>query len=424
MMNNEECFFNAVSELENEHFNDAVTNSLFQYMSGSSSRMTKNMLLDKIQEPRLKAAVSTFDGSWSGKEDFDYSLDKLKEINRKRNLFHTIKKAENIFDDSSFEEISEILSNDLVAESETDDESIIDSYERAPIALDEFYQRVNDPDAFMGLPFSTTNERGQTRGLPSLDHSFNGAKGGDLIMIAAKTGIGKTAFAVNLTRHLSLDLDYTGYYMNTEMRVEELESRLLAHVANVEADEILTGRLQGTNDEQEQKIKRINIAYDRYMKSNLVLSRIPDLPLHKAKGLAKQVKSKFKKLDYIIVDYVGRMEIKDNQNQNTWDELYKITQQLKELAMLLDIPIFMLAQRNEAGYVEGAKKMRNECDGVLYLEPIEHDEVQYLETIMHPTKAQIVNYKIVKNKVRRSDNPYPIYVLFDKSKNFINEVTP
>src|SRR5699024_646519 len=112
-----------------------------------------------------------------------------------------------------------------------------------------------------------------------------------------------------------------GYYMNTEMRIREMEARLLAPLARVRANEILHGQIEGSKDEVADKMDRINGAFNFYMKSKLVMSRIPHLPLHKAQGLAKQVKCKVNDLEYLIVDYVGRMEVK-NYHGSSWDELY------------------------------------------------------------------------------------------------------
>src|SRR5699024_8402728 len=108
-------------------------------------------------------------------------------------------------------------------------------------------------------------------------------------MIAAKTGEGKTGFALNLARLFSFHQKHWRYYMNTEMRIREMAARLLAAIARVRANEILHGKIEGTAQEIQDKMDRISSAFNIYMSSNLVMSRIPDLPLHKAQGLAKQV---------------------------------------------------------------------------------------------------------------------------------------
>jgi replicative DNA helicase len=89
----------------------------------------------------------------------------------------------------------------------------------------------------------------------------------------------------------------------------------------------------------------------------------------------------------------------------------------------LNIPLFVLSQRNEDGQIEGAKKIANECDGVLYFEPItENDYDAIANTYIKAEKRKQVNYKIIKKKIRRSSNTFPIYCEFDKDKQFINEV--
>jgi len=82
----------------------------------------------------------------------------------------------------------------------------------------------------------------------------------------------------------------------------------------------------------------------------------------------------------------------------------------------------MLAQRNQMGEVEGAKKMMNECDAVLFFEPINENDEEYIQDRFDPKLQDFINYKLLKQKVRRDDNPYPIYVIYDRAKNFINEV--
>lgn len=421
MMNDQSIYYDTIAEIDEEHFSSEELKSIYRKLVELGS-VTADSLIRAEKNPRQQALIKTIDGEWTTKSDYEFSVKEVKNTYLKRQLYHTLKKTTTRFNEATYDELVDSLERELSRNSATDDETIIDPAERALDAYEEFIQRRTDPDSAKGIPFSITYKDGSTVGFPSLDRALNGAYGGDLIMIAAKTGVGKTGFALNLARHFSFLQEYRGYYMNTEMRVVEMESRLLAKIANVKANEIMYGRLEGTQEEIRAKEQRIAMAFDRYKDSKLVMSRIPDLPLHKAKGLARQVKSRYDKLDYIIVDYVGRMEIA-NSNMSTWDELYEITKELKELAMLLDVPIFMLAQRNQMGEVEGAKKMMNECDAVLFFEPINENDEEYIQDRFDPKLQDFINYKLLKKKVRRDDNPYPIYVIYDRAKNFINEVT-
>lgn len=420
MLNDSSCYYDAINNFKPIHFANDETRKAFTLLL--EKQKNKDELLRNNKDFHFKTAVTVFDLSYQGKDNFRESVETFKQKLTKNRISDTLDKIKNNLDSFTLDEINNVISNELmILNTDKQNEDIIVAEERAPVALQEFHDRLENPDAFMGLPFSVADDRGRVSGLPSLDKAFHGAKGGDLIMLAAKTGVGKTALAINLTRHFSLDLNYAGYYMNTEMRIDEMEARLLGKLANVKANEILTGKIEGTADEIQRKINSITEAHDKYMKSKLYLSRIPNLPLHKAKGLAQQIKHQYKELDYVIVDYIGRMEL-DERRKDEWAELYEITKQLKELAMHLDVPIFMLAQRNQAGDVEGAKKMMNECDGVLFFEPVEQYDLDKLEGFLNYQLIEKINYKITKKKVRRDDNPSPVFITFDKSKNYINEV--
>ena len=422
MMNDDTCYYDAVSEVDAAHFTDENAVRIYQAQIKAGKRLSANMLMSVLEDPRLKSAARTYDSGWSGKKDFEHALAGLKNIHLKRQLFYTLNKVQSGFDEGDADELIATLQNDISSFSFADGgENMIFAEDRAPLALQEWRERYANPDSAKGLPYSMPNDKGRPLGFPALDQAFNGAHGGDLIMIAAKTGEGKTAFALNLTRHFSFRQKFLGYYMNTEMRILEMEARLLAPIANVTANEIMSGKLEGNASEREAKALRIEQAYLELQRSELVLSRIPDLPLHKAKGLANQLKAKKPNLQYIIVDYVGRMAVKDFSGSG-WDELYEITKQLKELAITLNVPIFILAQRNQMGEVEGAKKMMNECDGVLFFEPTTEEDEKDIRERTNEVSADIINYKITKKKVRRDDNPYPIYTVFDKKRNFINEV--
>src|SRR5690606_19049428 len=187
-------------------------------------------------------SARTLDSLWSSREEFDHSLKTMKDTHLKRQLYYTLNKVAKTFDGTSGDELISTIQNDISSFILTDDgENMIFPEDRAPVALTELLARIDNPELAKGLPYSVTDERGVVSGLPSLDKAFHGSHGGDLIMIAGKTGEGKTAFALNLARHFSFKQDYWGYYMNTEMRIAEMEARLLAPIANVRANEIMHG---------------------------------------------------------------------------------------------------------------------------------------------------------------------------------------
>lgn len=422
MMNNHNFLYDAMAESHKEMFTTQENKDLFDELIKRSDKPIKaSMLIQEFQD-RKKSHIKVIDNEWIDVEHSKNALHNLKETFIKRQLSYTIEETKKQMDAKTSDELIADIEQEI-GKFYFDDknENIIEAKEYGKEFRQEFYDLLIDPDQAKGIPYSITNSDGSYKGFPSLDKTFNGAQGGDLIMLAAKTGHGKTAFAITLSRLFSLYQDYAGFYENAEMRKRELVSRLLAPIANVDSNEIFYAKLEGSIAEQELKRNRIDNAINDFENSNLFISRIPSLPLHKAKGLAKQVRNRYKKLDYLVVDYIGRMTIEGKKNMQTWDEMYEITKQLKELAMTLNIPVFMLAQLNDEGNVEGAKKMKNECDGVLYFQPIEDKDDRLLDEYSE-TKRQAINYKIVKEKVRRDDNPLPIYVNFYKKQQIITEV--
>lgn len=425
MMNDTDCYYEAMSVLTSDCFTTDEHISLFNRMVKKGEVMGANALVKEVESTKEKALVRTIDSAFQGIEPFQVDIEKVKDTYIKRQLHYTMQNAFSRMDTAHANELVSMIERDIGRMMFDDkNENIIDPATRAANGLEHFYEKMENPDKFKGIPYTTRTDQGKRIGFPSLDEVFNGAQGGDIVMIAAKTGEGKTALAVTLARLFSLFQPYYGYYQNTEMRIDEMESRLLAPLTAATSKEIYYGRLQGSEAEQRRKVQTIGQAYEVYRRSHLYLSRIPSLPLHKSKGLARQMRNRYGRLDYLIVDYIGRMDLSDRErNMQQWDVMYEIIKQLKELAMELNIPIFVLAQRNQAGEVEGAKKMMNECDGVLFFEPCGEDDQEVLErTYSNPDKRKIANYKIVKKKVRRDDNAYPIFCVFDKAKQFINEI--
>src|SRR5699024_3367734 len=102
----------------------------------------------------------------------------------KRQIYYTIKRLESKFDNTD----TDILIDELIGDIDKielglKDDEIKDPFDFAVDQFDKFTDRLNNPDAMMGVPYSVTDDMGRVRGLPSLDETFNGAQGGDLIMI-------------------------------------------------------------------------------------------------------------------------------------------------------------------------------------------------------------------------------------------------
>jgi replicative DNA helicase len=427
MMNDRAALFDGIGELNEEHFSTDETRALYQTIVETACEFDKapaSIVLKKVEDPTKKALIRTADSTYVNYDTYKVDFDEVKNTYLNRQLYYITEKARTSIDNGAkAKQVIETVTNEISGLFYDDGgTNIIDPNEYGKKALSDFKKRLDNPEESFGLRFSV-NINGKTIGFPGLDEVFRGAQGGDLFLIAAKTGQGKTALANNLARIFALYQKHAVYYENTEMKESELLDRILAPIAGVKVNEIAYGQIEGTFNERQVKIMAIEKAFELFQQSKLFLSRIPSLTGTKAKALAKQVKTKYGQIDALFIDYIGRMDLEYSKGMQEWQILFKIIQQMKELAMEMDIPVFVLSQRNEDGQIEGAKKIANECDGVLYFEPTGENDQDLLEKMYFNEEVRKqVNYKIIKRKMRRNSNTLPIFCEFDKDKQFINEV--
>ena len=191
---------------------------------------------------------------------------------------------------------------------------------------------------------------GLTTGFTPLDELTNGLQKSNLIILAARPGIGKSAFSLNIARNAAEKANASVLIFNLEMSKPELGMRLLAMEANISMDSIISGKLVG-NDWQ-----HISSAVDTLAKTKIVIDDKPGIGLmemkHKCRRLQKE-----QGLDLIIVDYLQLMSAEgrfENRNQ----EIGKLTRGFKLLARELNCPVLLLAQLNrETEKNKGRKPM-------------------------------------------------------------------
>ena len=203
---------------------------------------------------------------------------------------------------------------------------------------------------------------GLPTGFDDLNHITLGYKPGDLIILGAQTGHGKTAFALHTARAVAVDHHSTVLYLNTEMSREQIALRWGSILSGIEHDKILIG------DINVNVLSLILQWYSRLRESGFYSYPCPNLTPEKAISIARKFKAQ-KKIDMMIVDYIGRMDKIDPRLQE-WQMLEQIVKTLKMLAQNLKIVVMCLVQLNPDGSLQGAKRMKNESDLMLKLAPI------------------------------------------------------
>lgn len=220
----------------------------------------------------------------------------------------------------------------------------------------------------MGKRLDKKSNGGIATSYAGLNRALNGGfLPGQLIIIAAETGKGKTSFAMNVMRDVAITMRRSSLYVNTEMGAEQMDCRWMAILSGVPHSNIATGSMTG--DEQ----RLVMASLDRMNESGFYSVTIPDLTIDKLFSVAKRFKARTK-MEFLVVDYVGRMDTSDAKLQE-WQVLKNIAKRLKTLAQETQTTVLMLAQITEAGKLEGAKGMKNECDMFIHLRDLSDKEM-------------------------------------------------
>lgn len=177
---------------------------------------------------------------------------------------------------------------------------------------------------------------GITTGFVDLNKKINGLQRTDLILLAARPAMGKTAFSLNLVQNAALKGDASVAVFSLEMSKEQLVQRMLSAQSNVELSKIKTGNL-GESD-----WPRIIDAMAVLSEANIFIDDTPGIKISEIRSKCRRLKIE-KGLDLILIDYLQLME-GEGKNENRQQEIAKISRSLKILAKELDCPVIALSQ--------------------------------------------------------------------------------
>lgn len=181
---------------------------------------------------------------------------------------------------------------------------------------------------------------GVTTGFPSLDKLTYGWQPTDLIILAARPSVGKTAFALNLARSAALNKDKpTGVaFFSLEMSSSQLVQRILSAESEIHLEKIARGRLE--EHEMKQLYKK---GIDKLSKAPIYIDDSAALNIFELRAKCRRLKNKHN-IGIIIIDYLQLMSGSADRNSNREQEISKISRDLKGLAKELQVPIIALSQ--------------------------------------------------------------------------------
>ena len=201
---------------------------------------------------------------------------------------------------------------------------------------------------------------GVSSGVPSgfidLDKITGGWQRSDLIIVAARPGMGKTAFVLSMARNIAVETKKPVALFSLEMTADQLVARLIASEAELSASNLRRGQLQ--NFEWEQ----LNARISKLITAPIYIDDTPALSLFELRAKCRRLKAQYD-IDMVIIDYIQLMTAGGDRKGgmgNREQEISSISRSLKSLAKELNIPVIALSQLNRSvetrSTAQGSKK--------------------------------------------------------------------
>ncbi|MBR7071603.1 MAG: replicative DNA helicase [Clostridia bacterium] len=195
--------------------------------------------------------------------------------------------------------------------------------------------KMNDPETredYIGIPC----------GIGDLDKITTGLNKKDLIILGARPGMGKTSFALNIARNVAVNGGKTVCFFSLEMSRDQLAQRMLSSEAGIKSEKLRTGELSA------DEWTRLAQAGDHLSKAEIYFDETSTITVGEMKAKLRRMK----KVDLVIIDYLGLMKSARNID-NRVQEVSEITRNLKIMAKEINVPIIACAQLSRATEAKG-----------------------------------------------------------------------
>ena len=236
---------------------------------------------------------------------------------------------------------------------------------------------------------------GSVAGIPTgfidLDQKTAGLQPSDLVLIAARPSMGKTAFVLNIVEHAALKKGLKCMVFSLEMSSEQLVNRLLSMESGIDAQKMRNGQLTSTDfDQLLEAAVRISGA------SNLVIDDTPGISVSEVRSRCRKQKLEHG-LDLVIIDYLQLMSGSSKKNDNRQQEISEISRNLKALAREMKAPVVALSQLSRAceqrpehrpmlSDLRESGAIEQDADVVMFL----YRDDYYNKDTEHPNEAEVI----------------------------------
>lgn len=198
--------------------------------------------------------------------------------------------------------------------------------------LDRVQEMADNPHDVTGVP----------TGFHDLDRMTSGLQAGDMVVLAARPSMGKTAFAINIAEHVALNEQLPVAVFSMEMGASQLAVRIVGSIGRIDQGHLRTGKLT------DEEWPRLTEAIERLRTISLHIDETPGLTPSELRANARRLARQCGKLGLIVVDYLQLMSGSGGSEDNRATELGEISRGLKMLAKELQCPVIALSQLNRS----------------------------------------------------------------------------
>lgn len=198
--------------------------------------------------------------------------------------------------------------------------------------LDRVQEMADNPNDVTGVP----------TGFYDLDRMTAGFQAGDLIVLAARPSMGKTALAINIAEHVALNEGLPVAVFSMEMGAAQLAVRIVGSIGRIDQGHLRTGKLT------DEEWPRLTEAIEKLRTISLHIDETAGLTSSELRANARRLSRQCGKLGLIVVDYLQLMSGSTNDGENRATELGEISRGLKMLAKELQCPVIALSQLNRS----------------------------------------------------------------------------
>ena len=329
-----------VEEVNEDMFYDDRNKKLFQAIKSlheQSIALDVTTISDELDKTKNFSAVGGIEylteviDSVATAANLDYYINIIKEKAIVRNLINT---ATDIVTEA-YEEEDNVTS--LLDTAEKNILDVVRSRQTSEfVPISEALRSAQEQLEYLAQNKSTIS--GLETGFIDLDKATSGLHEGEMIVIAARPGMGKTAFALNIATHAAMTTKKAIAIFNLEMSKEQLVNRMLSALGGIEGKKLQNGQMMQTD------WKKYNEAMSQLADTNMYIEDNAGITSSDIRAKCRRLASKPEGLGLVIIDYLQLLTLGGKRPDSRQQEVSDISRSIKTMAMELKVPVIALAQ--------------------------------------------------------------------------------